>query len=55
MHLVSELLELKLVTVAKDGGELPCGAWELNSGPLEEWPVLSTAEPSRGLEGWLGH
>ncbi|XP_076403139.1 uncharacterized protein LOC143267692 [Peromyscus maniculatus bairdii] len=29
-----------------DGCEPPCGSWELNSGPLEEQPVLSTAEPS---------
>ena len=26
--------------------ELPCGCWELNSGPLEEQPVHLTAEPS---------
>jgi hypothetical protein len=26
--------------------ELPCGCWELNSGPLEEQSVLLTAEPS---------
>jgi hypothetical protein len=26
-----------------DGYELPCGCWELNSGPLEEKPVLSPA------------
>jgi hypothetical protein len=24
----------------------PCGCWELNSGPLEEQPVLLTTEPS---------
>jgi len=29
-----------------DGYELPCGCWELNLGPLEEQPVLLTAEPS---------
>lgn len=28
--------------------ELPCGCWDLNSGPLEEQPVLLTAEPSLG-------
>jgi len=27
------------------GCEPPCGYWELNSGPLEEQPVLLTAEP----------
>jgi hypothetical protein len=26
--------------------DLPCGCWELNLGPLEELPVLSTTEPS---------
>jgi len=29
-----------------DGCEPPCGCWDLNSGPLEEQPVLLTAEPS---------
>jgi hypothetical protein len=29
-----------------DGCELPCGCWDLNSGPLEEQSVLLTAEPS---------
>ena len=29
-----------------DGYKLPCGCWELNSGPLEEQPVPLTAEPS---------
>jgi hypothetical protein len=29
-----------------DGCEPPCGWWELNSGPLEEQPVLLTTEPS---------
>jgi hypothetical protein len=29
-----------------DGCESPCGCWELNSGPLEEQPVLSTFESS---------
>ena len=29
-----------------DGYEPLCGCWELNSGPLEEQPVLLTAEPS---------
>jgi hypothetical protein len=27
-----------------DGCEPPCGCWELNSGPLEEQSVLTTAE-----------
>jgi hypothetical protein len=30
----------------QDSGELPCGCWELNLGPLEEQSVLSTTEPS---------
>jgi hypothetical protein len=29
-----------------DGCEPPCGCWELNSGPLEEQPVLLTTQPS---------
>ena len=29
-----------------DGYKPPCGYWELNLGPLEEQPVLLTAEPS---------
>jgi hypothetical protein len=29
-----------------DSWELPCGCWELNLSPLEEQPVLLTAEPS---------
>ena len=29
-----------------DGCEPPCGVWESNSGPMEEQPVLLTAEPS---------
>jgi hypothetical protein len=29
-----------------DGLEPPHGFWKLNSGPLEEQPVLLTAEPS---------
>ena len=28
-----------------DDCELPCGCWDLNSGPLEEQLVLLTAEP----------
>jgi hypothetical protein len=28
-----------------DGHEPPWGCWELNSGPLEDQPVLSTIEP----------
>jgi hypothetical protein len=30
----------------KDGCKLPCGCWELNSGPLEEQSVLLPTEPS---------
>ena len=30
-----------------DGCELPCGCWDLNSGLLEEQPVLLTTEPSQ--------
>ena len=31
--------------IITDGCEPPCGCWELNSGPLEEQPVLLTTEP----------
>jgi hypothetical protein len=33
-------------TGVTDSCELPCGCWELYLGPLEEQPVLLTAEPS---------
>ena len=29
-----------------DSCELPCGCWELNSGPLEKQPVFLSTEPS---------
>jgi hypothetical protein len=29
-----------------DGCEPPCSCWGLNSGPVEEQPVLLTSEPS---------
>lgn len=38
---VSGLLWLGL----QNSFELPCWCWELNPSPLEEWPVLITAEP----------
>lgn len=34
---------------ATDICELPHGYWELNLGPLKEWPVLWTVEPSLHL------
>ena len=34
-----------LGTAGLGSGELPCGCWELNSGPLEEQSVLPSAEP----------
>ena len=33
-----------------DGCKLPCGCWELNSGLLEEWPVLLASEASLQLQ-----
>ena len=33
-------------TRVTDSCELSCGCWRLNLGPLEEQPVLLTAEPS---------
>jgi hypothetical protein len=32
-------------TEVTDGCRKPCGGWELNHSPLEEHPVLLTAEP----------
>jgi hypothetical protein len=32
-------------TGVTDSSELPCGYWELNSGPPEEQPVLLIPEP----------
>lgn len=35
------LLDVRALEAAVTGSwELPCGAWELNSSPLEEWKVL---------------
>ena len=33
-------------TGVTDNCKLPCGCWELNSGPLEEQPMLLTVESS---------
>ena len=33
-------------TEVTDSCELPCGCWELNSGPLEEQSVCFSPEPS---------
>ena len=33
-------------TGVSDSCEPPCGCWELHMGPLEEQPVLLSAEPS---------
>lgn len=37
---VSDPLELQTVM------SCPCGCWDSNLGPLEEWPMLLTTEPS---------
>ena len=37
-------------TGVTDSCELPCGCWGLNPGPLEEQPVVLTAEPSLQLD-----
>jgi len=39
-------LQKRALDLITDACEPPCGCWELNSGPLEEQSVLSTAEPS---------
>jgi hypothetical protein len=36
-----------------DGCKLPCDCWELNSGPLEEQPVLLPTESSLQSPWWL--
>ena len=36
----------RVLDATADDSEPPCGCWELNPGPLEEQPVLLTAEPS---------
>lgn len=33
-------------TGVTDGWELPCGCWDMNPDPLQEQPVLVTAETS---------
>ena len=35
-----------------DGCEPPCDCWELNSGPMEEQPLLLTNEPSLQPPQW---
>jgi hypothetical protein len=40
-------------TKVTDGCELPGGCWQSNPGPLQEQPVLVTAEPSLQLLPWL--
>lgn len=32
-------------TEISDSDELPCGVWELSLGPLQEQPMVLTAEP----------
>jgi len=38
-------------TGVTDSCELPCGCWELNSGPLQEQLVFLTTEPSLQPKG----
>jgi hypothetical protein len=42
----------KGIDTITDGGESPCGCWDLNSGPLEEQSVLLTVEPSLQCQGF---
>jgi hypothetical protein len=44
--LSSDTPEERALDPITDGCELPCGCWDLNSGPLKEQSVLLTAEPS---------
>ena len=50
MYMSTPLLSLDTPEEGSDpitnGYESPCGCWDLNSEPLEEQPVLLTAEPS---------
>lgn len=39
------------VTETVNWSELPCGCWELNSGPLEEQLGLLTMDPSLQPQG----
>jgi hypothetical protein len=39
-------------TGVTEGCELPCGYWELNSGPLEEQPVLLTTGHGFSRQGF---
>ena len=43
MYTYSQMMVQDLIT---DGCDPPCSCWTLNSGPLEEQPVLLTSEPS---------
>jgi hypothetical protein len=46
MSTLSPIYQKRASAPITDGCEPQCGCWELNSGPLEEQPVLLTAEPS---------
>lgn len=43
---VSQKLLTSPGTIVRDGYKQPCAIWELNSGPLQEQPVLLTLKPS---------
>lgn len=48
----------KRLSEVTDGGELPRGCWEANSGPLQKTKVLLTAEPlfqPRGILNTANH
>ena len=46
LQLSSDTHQKRASDLIIDVCEPPCGCWELNSGPLEEQPMLLTAEPS---------
>ncbi|GAB1299023.1 Bifunctional epoxide hydrolase 2 [Apodemus speciosus] len=46
MELLCKTHQKRASDLITGGCEPPCGCWELDSGPLEEQPVLLTTEPS---------
>ena len=46
MYMSTLLLSSDKPDPITDGCEPPCSCWELNSGPVEEQPMLLTSEPS---------
>ena len=45
LSVCTPVCQKKASVPSRGGCEPPCGCWDLNSGLLEEQPVLLTAEP----------